>query len=88
MLSYRHSFHAGNHADVIKHLVEVAILMYLMKKDKPFCYHDTHAGAGLYSLDSAQALKTSEYQTGIGKLFHHAAQGQQQCAAGLSGAGA
>lgn len=73
MLSYRHSFHAGNHADVVKHLVEVAILMYLKKKDKPFCYHDTHAGAGLYSLDSVHAQKTSEYQTGIGKLFGYQA---------------
>ncbi|MDX3773798.1 23S rRNA (adenine(2030)-N(6))-methyltransferase RlmJ [Chromatiaceae bacterium AAb-1] len=73
MLSYRHSFHAGNHADVIKHLTEVAILQYLKKKDKPFCYHDTHAGAGLYSLHSEQAQKTSEYQTGIGRLWHYQA---------------
>lgn len=73
MLSYRHSFHAGNHADVIKHLTEVAILLYLKKKDKPFCYHDTHAGAGLYSLHSEKAQKTSEYQTGIGKLWHYQA---------------
>lgn len=71
MLSYRHSYHAGNHADVIKHLVQVAIIDYLLKKDKPFCYHDSHAGAGLYSLDSEQALKTAEYETGIGKLWHH-----------------
>ena len=69
MLSYRHSYHAGNHADVVKHLVQVAILEYLLKKDKPFCYHDSHAGAGLYSLLSEQAQKTSEYQTGIGKLW-------------------
>lgn len=70
MLSYRHSFHAGNHADVIKHLVQVAVLDYLLKKDKPFCYHDSHAGAGLYSLLAEQAQKTSEYQTGIGRLWH------------------
>ena len=68
MLSYRHSYHAGNHADVIKHLVQICILNYLKRKDKPFCYHDTHAGAGLYSLHSEQAQKTAEYQTGIGKL--------------------
>lgn len=74
MLSYRHSYHAGNHADVIKHLVEVAILQYLLKKDKPFCYHDTHAGAGLYSLESSHAQKTAEYQTGIGRLFPYQAQ--------------
>lgn len=71
MLSYRHSYHAGNHADVIKHLVQVAIIDYLLKKDKPFCYHDSHAGAGLYSLASEQALKTAEYETGIGNLWHH-----------------
>lgn len=69
MLSYRHSFHAGNHADVLKHLTEVAILDYLLQKDKPLCYHDTHAGAGLYSLQSSQAQKTAEYTEGIGKLW-------------------
>lgn len=74
MLSYRHSYHAGNHADVIKHITQLAILQYLKKKDKPFCYHDTHAGAGLYSLHSEQALKTAEYQTGIGLLWQHQAQ--------------
>ncbi|GGW62929.1 23S rRNA (adenine(2030)-N(6))-methyltransferase RlmJ [Alishewanella tabrizica] len=74
MLSYRHSYHAGNHADVIKHLTQVAILDYLLKKDKPFCYHDTHAGAGLYSLQSEHAQKTAEYQGGIAKLWHYQAQ--------------
>lgn len=69
MLSYRHSYHAGNHADVLKHLVEVAILLYLKKKDKPFCYHDSHAGAGLYSLQSEQAQKTGEFHSGIGRLL-------------------
>jgi 23S rRNA (adenine2030-N6)-methyltransferase len=73
MLSYRHSFHAGNHADVIKHVVEVAILSYLLQKDKPLCYHDTHAGAGLYSVHGQHAQKTGEYQTGIGKLFDYQA---------------
>ncbi len=71
MLSYRHSFHAGNHADVLKHLTEVAILDYLLQKDKPLCYHDTHAGAGLYSLQSSQAQKTAEYTEGIGKLWRY-----------------
>ncbi|MCC5450429.1 23S rRNA (adenine(2030)-N(6))-methyltransferase RlmJ [Rheinheimera sp. UJ51] len=74
MLSYRHSYHAGNHADVVKHLTEVAILEYLLKKDKPLCYHDTHAGAGLYSLQSEHALKTAEYQGGIAKLWQYPAQ--------------
>ncbi|WP_333797525.1 23S rRNA (adenine(2030)-N(6))-methyltransferase RlmJ [Rheinheimera sp.] len=75
MLSYRHSYHAGNHADVIKHLVEVAIILYLKKKDKPFCYHDSHAGAGLYSLASEQSQKTGEYKDGIGRLMAKAQQG-------------
>ncbi len=70
MLSYRHSYHAGNHADVVKHLVQVAVIDYLLKKDKPFCYHDSHAGAGLYSLLAEQAQKTAEYQSGIGRLWH------------------
>lgn len=74
MLSYRHSYHAGNHADVLKHLVEVAILEYLKKKPKPFCYHDTHAGAGFYSLHSDHAQKTAEYEGGIGKLWGYQAQ--------------
>ncbi len=74
MLSYRHSYHAGNHADVLKHLVEVAILEYLKKKPKPFCYHDTHAGAGFYSLQSEHAQKTAEYAGGIGKLWAYQAQ--------------
>ena len=73
MLSYRHSYHAGNHADVVKHLVQVAILDYLLQKDKPFCYHDSHAGAGLYSVLAEQAQKTGEYQTGIGKLWQYQA---------------
>ncbi|CAM5204997.1 23S rRNA (adenine(2030)-N(6))-methyltransferase RlmJ [Alishewanella longhuensis] len=71
MLSYRHSYHAGNHADVVKHLTQVAILDYLLKKDKPLCYHDTHAGAGLYSLQSEHAQKTAEYLEGITKLWHY-----------------
>lgn len=69
MLSYRHSFHAGNHADVVKHLTEIAVLQYLKKKDKPFVYHDTHAAAGLYSLFGEHAQKTAEFSTGIGQLW-------------------
>ncbi len=68
MLSYRHSFHAGNFADVIKHVVVVEILQYLVQKDKAFEYVDTHAGAGLFSLKSDHATKLHEYSTGIGKL--------------------
>ncbi len=72
MLSYRHSFHAGNFADVLKHLVLVNILQYLGQKDKPLCYIDTHAAAGAYALDSDAALKTREYENGIGALWQQA----------------
>lgn len=68
MLSYRHSFHAGNFADVIKHIVVVEILEHLIKKDKAFDYIDTHAGAGLYDLHSVQAGKLAEHISGVGKL--------------------
>ncbi|MFK4751178.1 23S rRNA (adenine(2030)-N(6))-methyltransferase RlmJ [Oceanobacter antarcticus] len=68
MLSYRHSFHAGNFADVLKHLIQVEVLEYLQRKDKPFVYIDTHAGAGIYLLESAESSKNNEYLTGIGRL--------------------
>lgn len=68
MLSYRHSYHAGNFADVLKHIVLIEILLHLGKKDKAFDYIDTHAGAGLYDLRSVHAEKLQEYQTGISKL--------------------
>ena len=68
MLSYRHSFHAGNFADLIKHIVLVEILEHLTKKDTPFDYIDTHAGAGLYNLRAADSQKLQEYAEGIGKL--------------------
>jgi len=69
MLSYRHSYHAGNYADVLKHTVLIHILEHLKKKEKPFCYVDTHAGAGAYSLQSEQAEKTQEYKQGIAELW-------------------
>jgi 23S rRNA (adenine2030-N6)-methyltransferase len=68
LLSYRHSFHAGNFADVIKHVVIVEILEYFTKKDKSFEYIDTHAGAGLFNLNSEHTTKLQEYANGIGKL--------------------
>lgn len=71
MLSYRHGFHAGNHADVIKHLVLLALLQQLRQKDKPFVVLDTHAGNGVYELDSAQARKTREAESGILPLWQH-----------------
>ncbi len=70
MLSYRHAFHAGNHADVLKHLTQVLILQSLLRKDKPFFYLDTHAGAGLYDLRSESAEKTGEYIGGIVKVLN------------------
>ena len=68
LLSYRHSYHAGNHADVLKHIVLVEILEHLTKKNKPFDYIDTHAGAGLYNLQNTHATKLKEYEGGIAKL--------------------
>lgn len=68
MLSYRHGFHAGNFADVLKHIVLVELLEYMTLKDKPFEYIDTHAGAGMYRLDTPQAGKTAEFQDGIARL--------------------
>jgi 23S rRNA (adenine2030-N6)-methyltransferase len=69
VLSYRHSFHAGNFADVLKHLVQVRTLRYLLQKDKPLFYLDTHAGAGGYALTSAQATQTQEFENGFGRLW-------------------
>jgi 23S rRNA (adenine2030-N6)-methyltransferase len=69
MLSYRHAFHAGNFADVLKHVVLLEILAYLTQKEKPFCVIDTHAGGGKYALDSDFALKTREFDTGISQLW-------------------
>ncbi|NOT83012.1 MAG: 23S rRNA (adenine(2030)-N(6))-methyltransferase RlmJ [Gallionella sp.] len=69
MLSYRHAFHAGNHADVLKHFIEVQLLRYLSQKDKPFWYIDTHAGAGCYELDSGYATQNAEYESGIARLW-------------------
>jgi 23S rRNA (adenine2030-N6)-methyltransferase len=69
MLSYRHAFHAGNHADVLKHLILVQLLRHLAQKDKAFWVIDTHAGAGTYALDSNYATKLSEFNGGIGRLW-------------------
>ena len=69
MLSYRHGFHAGNHADVLKHAVYLYVLKYMAKKSKPFSIIDTHAGAGAYSLDNDFSQKNKEFETGIGPLW-------------------
>lgn len=70
MLSYRHEYHAGNHADLLKHYCLFESLRYFASKKKAFSYFDTHAGAGVYSLDSQKALKNAEYMTGISRLMN------------------
>ena len=69
MLSYRHAFHAGNHADVLKHCVLALVIEYLTQKDKPLLYIDTHAGAGGYDLGSAEAQKNCEFAARIEQLL-------------------
>jgi len=69
MLSYRHVFHAGNHADVLKHAVLLAVLAYLNQKEKPYWVIDTHAGAGGYRFDAGRAKSHAEYVDGIGRLW-------------------
>lgn len=68
-MNYRHGFHAGNHADVLKHLVLVALLDALKRKDAPFFVLDTHAGRGQYDLAASQAQRTGEADAGIRKLW-------------------
>ncbi|NRA53486.1 MAG: 23S rRNA (adenine(2030)-N(6))-methyltransferase RlmJ [Gammaproteobacteria bacterium] len=70
MLSYRHSFHAGNFADVLKHTVQSLIIESLKQKPTPFVYHDTHSAAGRYDLRDAKSEKTGEYKEGIARLWH------------------
>ena len=72
MLAYRHAFHAGNHADVLKHLVLMQVLQHMCVKDKGWRYVDTHAGAGGYSLQGDYARKRGEFEMGIGRLWDRA----------------
>jgi 23S rRNA (adenine2030-N6)-methyltransferase len=69
MLSYRHAFHAGNHADVLKHFIEMLLLDHLAQKDKPFWFIDTHAGAGCYEVNKGYATQNAEYESGIARLW-------------------
>ncbi len=69
MLSYRHAFHAGNHADVLKHAVLLDMLDYFNRKDKPWFYIDTHAGGGCYALERTLSGRPSEADEGIGRLW-------------------
>ena len=70
MLSYRHAFHAGNFADVLKHSVLSLVLDYMTRKEKGFCYIDSHSGAGMYQLKDEYAQKTGEYKDGIAKIIN------------------
>lgn len=69
MLAYRHAFHAGNHADVLKHLILSRVLRYMGEKEKPYTLIDTHAGAGGYSIEGRYAQKKGEYSSGIARLY-------------------
>jgi len=69
MLAYRHAFHAGNHADVLKHLVLTQVLRYMGEKEKPYTLVDTHAGAGGYSIEGRYAQKKGEYSSGVARLY-------------------
>lgn len=69
MLSYQHGYHAGNFADVVKHLTLTRLLDYLTKKDKPMFYLETHSGKGLYDLKDKQSEKTGEYKQGINLIW-------------------
>lgn len=68
-MNYRHAYHAGNFADVLKHAVLLALIEALKQKPAPFCVIDTHAGSGCYALDGTEAAKTGEYKDGIGRLL-------------------
>ena len=73
MLSYRHAFHAGNHADVLKHVVLVEAMRYLLRKDSPLWYIDTHAGLGQYTLNPRPPAGQAEWLDGIARLWQEPA---------------
>ncbi|KAG0943349.1 hypothetical protein G6F31_014741 [Rhizopus arrhizus] len=68
-MNYRHAFHAGNHADVLKHIVQLALIDSFKRKDSPFFVLDTHGGAGRYLLASEESRKTLEAESGIMRLM-------------------
>lgn len=68
-MNYRHAYHAGNFADVVKHIVLTRIVLYLQRKDQAFRVIDTHAGIGRYDLHGVEAGKTNEWQSGVGRLL-------------------
>ncbi|AWK87135.1 23S rRNA (adenine(2030)-N(6))-methyltransferase RlmJ [Azospirillum thermophilum] len=92
-MNYRHIFHAGNPADVMKHAVQALILTHLRAKEAPFCVLDTHAGIGRYDLASVEAQKTLEFEEGIACLYgrpapHPAVFPYLDAVAALNGGGA
>ena len=68
-MNYRHAFHAGNHADVFKHIVLTRLIALMSRKEQPFAYIDTHAGLGLYDLSGDQSTRTGEWLEGIARLW-------------------
>lgn len=68
-MNYHHDYHAGNFADVLKHVILARVVTYMKQKPKPFRVIDTHAGAGLYDLEGTEAAKTAEWQDGIARIF-------------------
>jgi 23S rRNA (adenine2030-N6)-methyltransferase len=68
-MNYRHAYHAGNVADVLKHVVLLAVLDHLGRKDSPYCYLDTHAGRGRYPLGAAETQRAGEFRDGIARLL-------------------
>ena len=94
-MNYRHAYHAGNHADVLKHVVLARVIEHLRKKDKPFRVIDAHAGIAVYNLRGIEAGKTGEWQTGIGKMAEPFAPeveallaAYRSCVAAVNGGGA
>ncbi len=77
-MNYRHAFHAGNFADVVKHAVLVRVLLYLQEKPTPFRVLDCHGGAGLYDLVSGEAGRESEWQRGIARVLDARLTGPEQ----------
>ncbi len=78
-MNYRHAFHAGNFADVVKHTALVAVLLHLRKRESAFVVIDSHAGRGVYDLRSQEALRTGEAANGVGRLA-----GLQDCPPALA----
>ena len=75
-MNYRHAYHAGNFADVVKHAVLALVLEHMKRKETPFRVVDTHAGTGLYDLAGEEAQKTGEWQHGIGRILAAAPPGE------------